>query len=120
METRHRILSMTDGVPDRLICASCGSVHKFRRRVSVDFKKASSKTISQIKTTARAVSYSNFQALIIAEQATANSRPYGQGVSWEEGMWMDHPTFGLGKVQHKSGRKIDVLFQDGKKTLVAL
>jgi hypothetical protein len=35
-------------------------------------------------------------------------------------MWIDHPTFGLGKIQHKSGRKLDVLFQTGIKTLMAL
>ena len=29
-ETRHRILSITDGVPEKLICTSCNSVHKFR------------------------------------------------------------------------------------------
>ena len=29
-ETRHRILSITDGVPEKLICISCSSVHKFR------------------------------------------------------------------------------------------
>jgi hypothetical protein len=29
-DTRHRILSITDGVPEKLICMNCKSVHKFR------------------------------------------------------------------------------------------
>src|ERR1035438_9492569 len=29
-ETRHQILTVTDGVPERLICGNCRSVHKFR------------------------------------------------------------------------------------------
>jgi hypothetical protein len=57
---------------------------------------------------------------MIAERAGAIAKPYGQGIAWETGMWMDHPSFGLGKIQHKSGRKIDVLFQTGLKTLMAL
>jgi hypothetical protein len=54
------------------------------------------------------------------ERAGTAAKPYGQGVGWEEGMWLDHPSFGLGRVQHRSGKKIDVLFQTGIKTLIAL
>jgi hypothetical protein len=32
---------------------------------------------------------------------------------------MDHPTFGLGRVQRRMGKKVDVLFKDGLKTLVS-
>ena len=32
---------------------------------------------------------------------------------------MDHPAFGLGRVQRRLGRKVDVLFKDGLKTLVS-
>jgi len=45
--------------------------------------------------------------------------PYNVATRWEEGAWMDHPTFGLGRVQKRAGRKVDVLFRDGLKTLVS-
>jgi hypothetical protein len=57
---------------------------------------------------------------MISERAGAIAKPYGQGIAWEEGMWIDHPSFGLGKIQHKAGRKLNVLFQSGLKVLMAL
>jgi hypothetical protein len=47
------------------------------------------------------------------------ARPYRVAEPWEEGAWMDHPTFGLGRVQRRLGKKVDVLFKDGLKTLVS-
>ena len=29
-ETRHQVLTVTNGVPEKLICGNCRSVHKFR------------------------------------------------------------------------------------------
>ena len=125
METRHRILSITENVPEKLICAACGSIHKFKpERIKAD-SPANTKVARPTKAThatprRSAASPSLFQHLMASERAGAIAKPYGQGVSWEAGMWIDHPSFGLGKIQHKSGRKIDVLFQSGLKTLMAL
>ena len=55
----------------------------------------------------------------MAEQAGAKAVTYTVSTHWDEGMWMDHPSFGLGKVQKRLGRKVDVLFRDGLKTLVS-
>ena len=125
VETRHRILSITEGVPDRLICATCSSIHKFKPErvkdnVSANIKVARPTKGTQAGPKRSAQSPSRFQELMIAERAGATAKPYGQGINWETGMWMDHPSFGLGKIQHKSGRKIDVLFKSGLKTLMAL
>ncbi|HJU84633.1 MAG TPA: hypothetical protein VJ600_10515, partial [Holophagaceae bacterium] len=62
---------------------------------------------------------SQFQQLMIAEQGGAHARPYSVASRWEEGQWLDHPTFGLGRVQKRLGKKVDVLFRDGLKTLVS-
>jgi hypothetical protein len=56
---------------------------------------------------------------MMAEQAGAKAVTYTVSTHWDEGMWMDHPSFGLGKVQKRLGRKVDVLFRDGLKTLVS-
>jgi hypothetical protein len=53
------------------------------------------------------------------EQGGALAKPYSPAVRFEEGQWLDHPSFGLGKVQKRLGRKVDVLFKDGLKTLIS-
>jgi hypothetical protein len=123
-ETRHRILSITDGVPEKLICVSCKSVHKFRAE-KAERPAASSHshrpTVAVRTSTPRAAaaSPSRFQELMVSEQAGARAVSYSVSQRWDEGMWMDHPNFGLGRVQKRLGRKVDVLFRDGLKTLVS-
>jgi hypothetical protein len=62
---------------------------------------------------------SQFQQVLALEQGGALARPYRVTEKWEEGSWMDHPSFGLGRVQRRMGKKVDVLFRDGLKTLVS-
>lgn len=120
-ETRHMILSITDGVPEKLICSTCKSVHKFRAAKPEPAPRASRPTAATRAAVPRAAvaSPSRFQELMLEEHASTTAQPYSVAVKWDEGMWMDHPSFGLGKVQRRSGRKVDVLFRDGLKTLVS-
>jgi hypothetical protein len=125
METKHRILSITEGVPEKLICANCNSIHKFKPERAAASNKPSDRAArhagaAQPKPRASASSPSHFQNLMITEKAGAVAKPYGKGTAWEAGMWMDHPAFGLGRIQSKSGRKLNVLFRDGLKTMMAL
>jgi hypothetical protein len=116
-ETRHRILSITDGVPEKLICVNCNSVHKFRLERPAAAPRSPRDPAAAPRVAA--ASPSRFQELMIAEQAGSRARPYAIKERWEEGMWMDHPTFGLGRVQKRQGRKVDVLFRTGLKTLIS-
>lgn len=119
-ETRHQVLTVTNGVPDRLICGNCRSVHKFRvakpeplprtPRIPAAAKAGGPRPGSLV---------SQFQQALALEQGGTKARPYRVAEPWEEGVWMDHPTFGLGRVQRKMGKKVDVLFKDGLKTLVS-
>ncbi|MDR3673407.1 MAG: hypothetical protein P4L36_21350 [Holophaga sp.] len=122
-ETRHRILSITDGVPEKIICVSCKSVHKFREekadRPTAATRPARPTTASRAASPRAAASPSRFQELMVSEQAGTKAVRYTVTLRWDEGMWMDHPNFGLGKVQKRLGRKVDVLFRDGLKTLVS-
>ena len=56
---------------------------------------------------------------MVEEQAGTKARPYKVTERWEEGAWIDHPNFGLGKVQHRNGKKVDVLFREGLKVLIS-
>ena len=122
-ETRHRILSITDGVPEKIICVSCKSVHKFRaektERATPAARPAHPTVAARAASPRGTVSPSRFQELMMAEQAGTKALTYNVSQRWDEGMWMDHPNFGLGKVQKRLGRKVDVLFRDGLKTLVS-
>jgi len=126
-ETRHRILSITENIPEKLICVTCSSIHKFKPERIIDERPANIKATRPLRTGqsgskhfSSSSSILNFQNLMIEERAGSIAKPYGQGIVWETGMWLDHPTFGLGKIQRKAGRKIEVLFQTGLKTLMAL
>ena len=119
-ETLHRILSITDGIPEKLICVSCKSVHKFRAEKPP--KPEASQRAPRMATASApkpVASPNRFQELMIAEQAGAKALPYSPSTKWDEGLWMDHPSFGLGRVQRKAGRKAEVLFREGLKTLIS-
>jgi hypothetical protein len=114
------ILSITDGVPEKLICSACKSVHKFRAERPAPATRPSRPTTAARTGSSRSVaSPSRFHELMLEEHAGTTSLPYAISHKWEEGMWMDHPSFGLGRVQKRTGRKVDVLFRDGLKTLVS-
>ena len=119
-ETRHQILSVTNGTPEKLICGNCRSVHKFRAA-----KPESLPRTPRIPAAAKAGGprpgslASQFQQALAQEQGGAQARRYSVAEAWAEGAWMDHPSFGLGRVQRRMGKKVDVLFKDGLKTLVS-
>jgi len=119
-ETVHRILSITDGVPEKLICNSCKSVHKFRAdKPSKPEPAARSPRMATASTPRPAASPNRFQELMIQEQAGTKAKPYSVAEHWDEGAWLDHPSFGLGKVQRRNGKKVEVLFREGLKTLIS-
>jgi hypothetical protein len=119
-DTRHRIMTLTDGIPDNLICGHCNSVHKYRAEKTRPEPRTprglSGSPVSRPKSPA---SPGRFQELMVAEQAGTKAMPYSPATRWEEGHWMDHPSFGLGRVQKRFGRKVDVLFREGLKTLIS-
>ncbi len=122
-ETNHRILSITDGVPEKIICTVCRSTHKFREAKPVKPAAPAGVRVSRGSGAVNAPkpsapSPSRYHDLMIEEQAGLRAKPYSVTERVESGAWIDHPSFGLGKVQHRSGRKIDVLFRDGLKTLI--
>ncbi len=113
------IMSITDGVPEKIICSTCKSIHKFRAERPAPAARPPRATVASRAVSPRAASPSRFQELMLEEHAGTRATPYAVNQRWEEGAWMDHPSFGLGRVQKRSGRKIDVLFRDGLKTLVS-
>lgn len=121
-DTRHRILTITNGIPEKLICATCNSIHKFREErpdLPARTPRSSGSPGTAAVRAATAPSPSRWQELMIQEQAGSKARPYSVAERWEEGQWVDHPTFGMGRIQKRAGKKVDVLFRDGLKTLLS-
>jgi hypothetical protein len=120
-ETVHRILSITDGVPEKIICIACKSVHKFREAKAPVSKSPARapRLATPAAPRTSAPSPSRFHELMTAEQAGSRAQKYAATTRWEEGQWLDHPSFGLGRVQRRSGKKVEVLFLDGLKTLIS-
>jgi hypothetical protein len=119
-ETRHQVLTVTNGIPDKLICGNCRSVHKFRAAKPESLPRTPRIAAAAKVGGPRPGSLVNqFQQALAQEQGGAKAKPYSVAEPWEEGAWMDHPTFGLGRIQRKVGKKVDVLFRDGLKTLVS-
>ena len=120
-ETKHWVLSVTDKVPVKLICIGCKSVHKFHAE-KVQKQKPALHPVSTVRdrNMIKPIPPSKFQELIINEQVTdATATCYDISQQWNEGMWIKHPSFGLGRVQKRLGRKMDVLFKDGIKILLS-
>jgi len=114
-------MSVTEGVPERLICMACKSVHKFRaeRPAKAEASPRTARAVKAATVKTSAPSPNQFHQLMIEEQAGSRALPYKVNFRWEEGMWIDHPSFGLGKVQKRNNRKVDVLFRDGMKVLIS-
>lgn len=123
-ETRHCVLSITDGIPEQLICISCKSIHKFKINKCIDHSKltnilTNTKSPKNTRVNKTSIVESRFQEIFQLEINSISALPYNTSQQWQEGMWLDHPNFGLGKVQKRLGRKIDVLFRIGSKTLIS-
>ena len=120
-ETRHCILSITDKIPEKLICNGCKSIHKFR----AEKPKKQDPTPRPLSTTrnqqaTKSACPSKFQELVLAEKVEVSTvLNYDTSQQWNEGVWIKHPNFGLGRIQKRLGRKVDVLFRDGIKILVS-
>jgi hypothetical protein len=108
-ERTHQIVALnTDGTPVTVICRTCGGSHRFR-------EKKEPTTSTSARQTGR-------KGRAGAEPARAAPsgplRPYSPKEVYSEGDWIDHPTFGHGKVSQARGGKIEVRFDSGNRLLI--
>lgn len=109
--TDHVIITMGEEVPVKVQCNSCSRQHKYKPptvpkkpavRRAVDPKIAERKEWVELQPT--------------MDSSTAVA--YSMTTSYKVNALIDHPVFGLGMVQRVVGaQKIEVLFEEGKKTM---
>jgi hypothetical protein len=107
----HTIEAMTGDKPARVSCNTCRSQHGYKPHPPNTSRRSTPGG-------SRKPSVNRYQALLKAKEATA-PRSYSPRDKYEAGDVLAHPTFGRGAVTAvKDGTKIEVLFENGPKTLV--
>lgn len=109
------------GIVERVICKACGSEHKYKRKTLAAPKKtAATRTAVVRKTTLAENSVSELKNLWfngIKKWGTKVVSEFTAERTYERGEVFSHPTFGKGVVQVRRESRVDVLFEEGVKTL---
>jgi hypothetical protein len=114
----HTIHAIADGKIKRVHCNTCKQQHAFRAR------KPGEKAVRQpgAKTPGRRTSTKVRPPVyqdLIQGRSVADASPYTTRERFQAGALVAHPLFGVGVVTNtRDGRKVDVLFEQGARTLV--
>jgi hypothetical protein len=102
---------MAENVPDKVQCNICSRQHKYRPPTTIK-KTVSRRTVDP--KIAECKEWEELRPTLNSAQATV----YSMTTTFKVKSLMVHPVFGLGIVQRLAGpRKVEVLFEDGKKTM---
>jgi hypothetical protein len=119
--TNHTIVAMVGDRVARVECNTCGGVHNYREAKPAEkpAAKATRKTAAPrwSRKDPAAADREKWTALRPSMESD-RALPYDMNGQYKAKNLIDHPVFGLGVVQEVAGpRKIEVLFECGKKLL---
>jgi hypothetical protein len=108
--TNHVIVAMVGSKPATVQCNTCHGTHRYRKPVSIlNAAKRTGDSLLALKE-----EWTLFRAAVTNE----NVKDYAMDKEYRVKAVIKHPVFGLGLVQRVVGdRKMEVLFEDGKKTM---
>ncbi|MGC8660306.1 MAG: hypothetical protein ACP5U1_14665 [Desulfomonilaceae bacterium] len=128
MVMNHRIIAMVGGVVKKVECLTCHAVHAYKTGVGDKRKDAASarSTPDHLKTGRGAAAparasrlESEWKAFMTEAPEDLVARRYSVFDAFEAAEFIEHPTFGIGKVLEIAGAdRIVVIFKEGRKTLV--
>lgn len=109
--TDHVIIKMAEEEPTKVQCKTCNRQHKYRppkeTRTPRELRAIYDKNAERKE-------WQNLRP----DMKSAKATKYSMTTAYRVGALIDHPVFGLGCVQRLAGsRKVEVLFEDGKKTM---
>ena len=114
LELNHIVVRHnTEGVVDRVKCHTCGFEHKYKP------VKKKAATTRKRKSPVRKKSPEKEYETLMEKNMGVVPVPYSMKASFSQGEIIDHKTFGKGIITGTSHERIDVLFQNGVKTLAA-
>lgn len=109
--TDHIVVTLAEEGPDEVQCSSCSRQHKFRPPTAAK-KPAVRRTVNPKDTERK--EWEVLRPNMNSEKAT----DYSMTDAYKVKALINHPLFGLGLVQRVVGsQKVEVLFEDGKKTM---
>jgi len=109
--TNHTVVAMTDKGPAQVRCETCKGTHKYR-------PAAAPKKAAATGPTARKASVQKEWSELLSGMDSSKAENYSMEGDYRVKSLIRHPRFGLGLVQRIAGvRKVEVLFEDGKKML---
>lgn len=109
--TDHTIVTMIENGSVEVQCNTCNRKHKYRPPITA--KKPSVRQTADPKVAER-----KEWAVLRPNMNSAEATNYSMGASYKVKALINHPVFGLGLVQRVVGpQKVEVLFEDGKKTM---
>jgi hypothetical protein len=128
--TEHTIIKATKRSLREVKCEVCSFVHKYQKTAKAKTKAKKAKTKAKKAKTKRktrkkaqevdrkAQAMAEWEAACL-ENAGVEPLDYSMKTAWEPGAVLLHSSFGKGVVlKTLSERKIEVIFQDGRKRLV--
>jgi len=109
--TRHIIIAMGEAGPAKLQCTICSRQRKYLSTPTA--KKASTRRAIDCKDAERS-EWKNLRP----GMNSAEAMDYSMTAAYKVKALIKHPLFGLGLVQRIVGpQKVEILFEDGKKTM---
>jgi len=109
--TNHIIVAVAEDVPVKVQCNTCSGQHKYRPPAAAR-KPAARRTIDPRDNERKE------WELLRPNMNSAKAMDYSMTQAYKVKSLINHPVFGLGLVQRVVGpRKVEVLFEDGKKTM---
>ncbi|MEA3363201.1 MAG: hypothetical protein U9Q61_08045 [Thermodesulfobacteriota bacterium] len=109
--TAHIIITIDKEKPGKVECQTCSRQHKYKPPTVP--KKTAARQTAKPKDADR----KEWEALQ-PDMDSSKAKTYSMTDSYKLNGLIDHPVFGLGIVQRIIGaQKIEVLFEDGKKTM---
>jgi len=130
MNLEHRVIAVVGSSVERVHCLTCGGDHKYyppkyakgaepqRTAIRISSKaKASKGAAKPEKASVRALGeWTTFMKDLESE---TSPRAYRTSESYEAGEFIEHPTFGIGKVLDiVAAEKMQVVFREGRKILL--
>jgi len=109
--TNHAIITLADEAPVEVQCSACSRQHKYR-----------APTVAKVPGLRQSLLHKDNERKewesLRPNMNSAKASEYSMTDSYKVKALINHPIFGLGLVQRLSGaQKIEVLFEDGKKTM---
>lgn len=109
--TSHLIVTMNESTPGKVLCNICGRQHDYQTNATT--QKTAARQTSLAKAAERK-EWDELQPTIASGEAT----DYSMTAHYKIRSLINHPTFGFGFVQRIVGpQKIEILFEEGKKTM---